>query len=118
MGISIELWRARIGLFACRGGGVRGGSLSNNTPLPTFSTPTASSLASSTASSDCILRRTLALVGLALVFQLLTRAGDVELNPGPNGHKTQGGMAACVKVNSVSHAAEFACVCVGGGGER
>ena len=85
MGISIELWRARIGLFRCRGSG-RGSD--DDTHSTMKRTVPRIVLFSSSGGSYLPL-----FVMIIVLLVLLLKAGDVELNPGPNGHKTSVGMS-------------------------
>ena len=89
MGIPIELWRARIGLFSCSGS-VRS---SNNTHSDMKGT--LSKISSFTSPGGSYLPLFLMVIGLLV---LLLKAGDVELNPGPNEHKTSEGMPSCAIV--------------------
>ena len=89
MGIPIELWRARIGLFRCSGSG----RSSDDTHSDMKGTLSKISSLSSPGGSYLPL-----FLMVLVLLVLLLKAGDVELNPGPNGHKTSEGMPSCAIV--------------------
>ena len=80
--ISVELWRARIGLFNCRWSPC----CDSDEVLRTSSrrTPSCGQFQTS-ARHSVVLRHAVVLLFLAVVAQrlLLMISGDIELNPGP-----------------------------------
>ena len=82
--ISIELWRAKIGVFNCSRH-CRPSSICSNLQQQT----THGLFSSSTAGGgglfcrSLLIRRALALLLVAVITHLLLSAGDVERNPGP-----------------------------------
>ena len=80
--ISVELWRARIGLFNCRWSPC----CDNEEVLRTSSlTPSCGHDQFVSARHSVVLRHAVVLLFLAVVTQrlLLMISGDIELNPGP-----------------------------------
>ena len=83
--ISIELWRAKIGLFNCSRRS-RPSSISNLQQQTTHGWFSFLSGGGGLFSSLCrslLIRRALALLIVAVITHLLLSAGDVERNPGP-----------------------------------
>ena len=82
--ISIELWRAKIGLFNCRRSCSRVFRLpsSSNLFAGDYRIPSVWSL--DLSSSSLLKRRALVLLVVVVISQLLLSSGDVEQNPGPS----------------------------------